>query len=48
MNSLPMLDLKGTIHRSHLTQLADHIPSIASPADEPHQQSRPRTITPAK
>jgi len=37
MNSLPMLDLKGTIHRSYLTQLADHIPSIASPADEPHQ-----------
>jgi hypothetical protein len=42
-----MLDLIGTIHRSHLTQLADHIPNIASPADEPHQQSIQQTISPA-
>jgi hypothetical protein len=42
-----MQDQNGTIHRSHLTQLADHIPNIATPADEPHQQSRQQTITPA-
>jgi hypothetical protein len=37
MNSLPMLDLKGTIHRSHLTQLADRNPNISTPADGQHQ-----------